>query len=72
MLRLVKKCVQDILGMQRLTLGVFTNSLQAVNCYQREGFKAVGGDKMIFSLHDMEFLGEQWKIVEMEWLADAR
>lgn len=72
MLRLVKKCVQDILGMQRLTLGVFTNNLQAVNCYQSEGFRAVEGDKMIFSLHDMEFLGEQWKIVEMEWLADER
>lgn len=58
--------------MQRLTLGVFTNNLQAVNCYKREGFKAVDGVKVIFPLYNVEFLGEQWEIIEMEWLAGER
>ena len=72
LLRLIKKYVQEILGMQRLTLGVFTNNLQAVNCYKRGGFKAVDGLKVIFPLYNVEFLGEQWEIIEMEWLTGER
>lgn len=41
--------------MQRLTLGVFTNNLQAVNCYKRGGFKAVDGVKVIFPLYNVDF-----------------
>lgn len=72
LVRLVQSYVQYILGMRRLTLGVFANNLAAQHCYKREGFRNCSGTASIFMRHQLEFLGEQWEIVEMEWLADEK
>lgn len=72
LLQLVKQYVRDVLGMRCLTLGVFTDNLQAVQCYKKEAFTMINGTTAIFPLHSLEFLGEQWEISEMEWLADGK
>lgn len=60
MLTLAIKYTFEILGAEKITLGVFDNNISAYHCYKAAGFTESG--KEFFC----EILGEQWKIIEME------
>ena len=55
MLRLGLKYAFDILGAEKITIGVFENNAPAYLCYKKVGFADVDVVK-----------GEPWDIIEME------
>lgn len=60
MLTLAIKYAFDILGAEKITLGVFDNNKPAYCCYKAAGFTETGEEIMC------EFFGEQWRQIEME------
>lgn len=63
MLELAKKYCFEILGMNRITLGVYDINEHAKRCYEKMGFKGYAVEEA-----DFEFQGERWKVIEMECL----
>ena len=61
MLTLAKKYCFEILGMKRITLGVFHINPRAIECYESSGFVACGTEDETFT-----FNGREWKVIEME------
>ncbi len=59
MLRLAIDYVQQELGAQKITLGVFCDNHSAVECYKSVGFRITGTDSYPID-------GEEWKGFEME------
>ena len=59
MLRLAVDYAQQILGANRISLGVFCDNLSAVECYKSVGFRITGTDAYLID-------GEEWKGFEME------
>lgn len=67
MLTLAKQYCFEILGMKRMTLGVYDCNQRARQCYEKMGFQAYGEEEA-----DFEFHGERWKVIEMECLSCNR
>ena len=61
MLQLAIKYAFDILGAEKMTLGVFDNNPSAYYCYKAAGFKEIDEEG-----RSVEMLGETWKCIEME------
>ena len=62
MLKLGLKYAFEIFGVEKVTIGVFENNLQAYRCY-----KAVGFNEIIMEEDEVEEVkGEKWKIIELE------
>ena len=61
MLQLAIKYAFDILGAEKMTLGVFDNNPSAYYCYKAAGFKEIDEEGC-----SVEMLGEIWKCIEME------
>lgn len=61
MLTLAKRYCFEILGMKRITLGVFHINRRAMECYEKMGFRAYATDEEEFDFH-----GRKWKVIEME------
>ena len=59
MLRLAVDYAQQILGANRISLGVFCDNLSAIECYKSVGFRIIGEDSYPID-------GEEWKGYEME------
>ena len=59
MLRLAVDYAQQILGANRISLGVFCDNLSAIECYKSVGFCIIGEDSYPID-------GEEWKGFEME------
>ena len=59
MLRLAVDYAQQILGANRISLGVFCDNLSAIECYKSIGFRIIGEDSYPID-------GEEWKGFEME------
>ena len=59
MLRLAVDYAQQILGANRISLGVFCDNLSAIECYKSVGFRITGEDAYPID-------GEEWKGFEME------
>ena len=59
MLRLAVDYAQQILGANRISLGVFCDNLSAIECYKSVGFRIIGEDSYPID-------GEEWKGFEME------
>ena len=57
----------DILGMNKVTLGVFENNEAAYNCYLSSGFKVKEYLKNCF-----EFKDEKWGLYEMEYVFENK
>lgn len=66
MLALAKKYCFDILGMTRVTLGVFHINRRAMDCYESAGFRPYATEEETFV-----FRGREWKVIEMECMADV-
>ena len=64
MLALAKQYCFEILGMKRMTLGVFHINRRAMECYEKMGFRPYATDEETFDFH-----GREWKVIEMECLA---
>lgn len=63
MLELAKKYCFEVLGMNRIDLGVYDINERARKCYEKAGFKEYGRWEA-----DFEFQGERWSGVDMECL----
>lgn len=61
MIQLALEYAFRIAGAKTVTIGVFENNPQALNCYQAAGFTVVESAPEAVC----EVLGEQWKIIEM-------
>ena len=61
MLCLAKKFCFEILGMKRITLGVFHINPRAIECYESVGFIPFGTEDEPFV-----FNGREWKMIDME------
>ena len=59
MLELGLKYAFEILGVEKVTIGVFENNISAHRCYQAVGFRET-------SMEEETINGETWKIVELE------
>lgn len=62
MLSLARKYCFEILGMRRITLGVFHINRRAMDCYEASGFVPYGAEE------SFTFSGREWKVIEMECL----
>ena len=62
MLKLGLKCAFEILGVDKVTIGVFENNVQAYKCYLAVGFHSPS----VIPDSYQEVNGEQWKVVELE------
>lgn len=62
MLTLGLKYAFEILGAEKVTIGVFENNLPAYQCYKAVGFREVLTEKY----ETEEINGEKWKIIELE------
>lgn len=60
MLTLTLKLAFDIMGAEKVTLGVFDNNAPAYYCYKAAGFSETE------KCYSIELLGDEWKCVEME------
>lgn len=65
MLTLAKQYCFAILGMKRITLGVYDCNERARKCYEKIGFRAYAEEEADFAFH-----GERWKVIAMECLSD--
>jgi len=62
MIVLALKYAFELLGAQKVTIGVFDNNAPALHCYRAAGFREVeSADKITCSI-----LGEEWAIIELE------
>ena len=68
MLELAVKYAFDILGAEKITLGVFENNIPAYNCYRSVGFKVVETAET----ECYRVFGEDWKCREMELARKTR
>ncbi len=66
MLSAAIKYAAEILGMKRITLGVFANNPAAVKCYESIGFKPFGNHD------DFEYKGQKWDCIDMEWISPIK
>ena len=62
MLKLGLKYAFEILGVDKVTIGVFENNVQAYKCYLAVGFHSPS--EIPDSYQEVD--GEQWKVVELE------
>lgn len=62
MLSLGLKYAFEILGVDKVTLGVFENNIPAYHCYQSVGFQKAQDNKDSFA----EIQGEKWRVIELE------
>ena len=62
MLKQGLKYAFEILGAEKVTIGVFENNLPAYRCYKAVGFQEVFMEKE----ETAEIKGEKWKIIELE------
>ena len=62
MLALAIKFAFEMVGVERITLGVFANNTRARRCYEACGFRAVERPEREYYI----CLGERWDCVEME------
>ena len=62
MLKLGLKYAFEILGVDKVTIGVFENNVQAYKCYLAVGFHS----RSVIPDSYQEVDGEQWKVVELE------
>ena len=60
MLTLAIKYAFEIFGAEKITLGVFYNNKPAYHCYKAAGFTETGEEILC------DFLGKQWRQIEME------
>ena len=67
MIALALKYAFELLGAEKVTIGVFDNNALAFNCYKSAGFSVVetGGKATC------DILGEEWSIVELEMTRDS-
>ena len=61
MLTLAKRYCFEILGMKRITLGVFHINPRAIDCYESVGFMPYRTEDETFN-----FNGREWKVIDME------
>lgn len=61
MLRLALKTAFDILGAEKVTLGVFENNPSAYHCYKAVGFRDAAATDETYHI-----FGEEWKCLELE------
>lgn len=61
MLELAKKYCFEVLGMNRIDLGVYEPNTPARKCYEKAGFREYGRCEA-----DFEFQGERWICIDME------
>lgn len=66
MLKLGLKYAFEILGAEKVTIGVFENNLQAYRCYKAVGFQ----EALMEKEETADIKGEKWKIIEMEITKD--
>ena len=57
----------DILGVEKVTIGVFENNIPAYKCYKAVGFHEITMEEDEFE----EIDGEKWKIIELEVTKDS-
>ena len=62
MIQMAMQYAFDMLGAERLTLGVFENNPSAYYCYKAAGFCEIETEQNFV----FEILGEKWKCIEME------
>lgn len=62
MLQLGVKYAKEILGANKISLGVFENNESAYHCYKAVGFK----DVALEEIETYTILGEEWKCSELE------
>ena len=62
MILLALKYAFEILGVQKVTIGVFENNPSAYKCYKAVGFKEAIVEEDVIE----EVKGEKWKIIELE------
>ena len=62
MLELAVKYAFEILGVEKITLGVFENNEPAHMCYKAVGFRETPTGEAKFC----RFFGEEWKCLELE------
>lgn len=62
MLQLGIKYAKEILGANKISLGVFENNESAYHCYKAVGFK----DVALEEIETYTILGEEWKCLELE------
>lgn len=62
MLKQGLKYAFEILGAEKVTIGVFENNLSAYRCYKAVGFQEAFMEKE----ETAEIKGEKWKIIELE------
>ncbi len=62
MIQMAMQYAFDMLGAERLTLGVFENNPSAYYCYKAAGFREIETEQNFV----FEILGEKWKCIEME------
>ena len=62
MLQLGVKYAKEILGANKISLGVFKNNESAYHCYKAVGFK----DVALEEIETYTILGEEWKCFELE------
>ncbi|SFE60975.1 GNAT family N-acetyltransferase [Peptostreptococcus sp. D1] len=62
MLQLGIKYAKEIIGVKKLSLGVFENNESAYYCYKSVGFK----DIVLDETEKYTILGEEWKCLELE------
>ena len=62
MLGLGLKYAFELLGAERVTIGVFENNPSAYGCYKSLGFREAGEDRNSVQ----EVNGEQWRVIELE------
>lgn len=67
MLHLGLKYAFEILGVEKVTIGVFENNIPAYCCYKAVGFREVLTEKEEI----VEIKGEKWKVIEMEITKDT-
>lgn len=62
MLKLGLKYAFEILGAEKVTIGVFENNLPAYRCYRAVGFQ----EALMEKEESADIKGEHWKIIELE------
>lgn len=62
MLQLGLKYAFEILGVEKVTIGVFENNLPTYQCYRGVGFK----EAVVEEYDTEEINGEKWKVIELE------
>lgn len=62
MLKLAQKFAFELLGAEKISLGVFDSNMDAYYCYTAAGFK----DVEISKVECYEFDGQRWNILELE------